>query len=111
MSILVLLLDDIKEVAVVTAMNTAASALRICRPAGGTDAAKEELKNLITADMQGDSTIIFTLNLTESFRVGPLYCAFGAAWSIPRVTELVMEFLRKAPVLDGVKFDIQMRTR
>ncbi len=103
------LLQAIIEIAVVKAMNTGAAAFGIPRPTGGTDAAKQQLKSLVTAEVRDDGTVILTLDEMEAERVGPLYCVFPGAWKVDRVREEVLERMRKAPVLQGQTFDLLMR--
>lgn len=103
-------LDAIIEVAVVKAMNTGAAAFGIARPADGSDAAKQKLTKLVTAEVRDNGTVVLALDSTEADMVGPLYCVFSASWGVKQVRESVLEFMRKAPVLEGVNFDLQMLT-
>lgn len=103
------LLPVFKNVAIVVTMHHAAS--YVTRPWVGHEAAKEELTKLINAELCGETTVVLTLDLMASNSVSPLYHAFGSEWTTPRAKALVTNLLREVPVLQSVKFDIQMRTR
>lgn len=102
------LLQGIIEIAVVKAMNTGAAAFGIPRPAGGTDAVKQQLKQFVTAAVREDGTVVLALDIMAADMVGPLYCVFSASWSVPEVREAVLERMRNVPVLQGQKFDLLM---
>ena len=104
------LIEPIKEMAVVAAMNLGASAFNIPRPAGGTDAAKQELKALVQGSVTG-STMTLVLDEERSIAVAPLYIVFSAAWSQPQLRLDLLERLKRAPVLQGVEFDLKLQGR
>lgn len=111
MQILKDLLDVFVEVAVVNAMNVAASAFSIQRPPQGTDALKEQLIKLVRGHVSEDGTVTLALDSMASVRVAPFYAGFGGAWMAKNVQEATTRLIKDAPVLQGVKFELKMTYR
>ncbi len=103
------LLESMTQMAVVTAMNIAAAAFSVPRPAGGTEAVVDELQALVTATVAG-RTVILTLDWYKSVSVAPLYGAFFATWKAAQVRLRVLEQLKSRTNLQEVDFDLKMVT-
>jgi hypothetical protein len=113
MSVLHERLGDIKELAIIAALNTGAGAFIVVTTTNSPEAlaAKDQLMKLVTGVVRDNGTIVLTLDLFGSLRVRPLYGVFASCWLSPRVREAVLETLRNCSVLDGVTYDLQLTTR
>lgn len=113
MNVLTERLDDIKELAIIAALNTGAGAVIVVTTTNSPAAlaAKDRLMKLVTGVVREDGTVVLTLDLFASIGVGPLYGVFASCWRLPQVRETVLQTLRSATVLEGITYDLQLNTR